>query len=330
MSTPEAVLSARGDPMRPVHVRLAGLGSSLPAPIVANRQIAARTGVDEAWITRRTGISTRRHAPADLSLVELAANAADDAVADAGLDVQLIDLVIVATVSHEQPMPNVAPQVAERIGALNAAAFDLGAACAGFMAGLATAAAHIEAGRAEHVLLVAADMLSRQTDPADRRTAALFGDGAGAAVLAASAGSERWVIELGTDGANAGLIANDPSSGLISMNGHDTFIQAVRHIEQATRSVLAAAGVRLDEVDLFVFHQANARITRAVVERLQIDPDRAVECIAELGNTSAASIPLALEHARGSGRLASGQTVLLAAVGAGLTWGAALIEWELP
>jgi 3-oxoacyl-[acyl-carrier-protein] synthase III len=225
-------------------------------------------------------------------------------------------------------MPNAAPQVAARTGASRAAAFDLGAACSGFLYGLAAATAFIQSGRARQVLLIGVDLLSLQTDPTDRRTAPLFGDGAGAVLLTGSAEAAPWTIELGADGSAASLIENDRERGVIRMNGHETFIQAVNRMSAVSRSVCSSAGVELDEVDLFVFHQANARITRALTERLEVPPSRVVDCIAELGNTSAASIPLALAHAREEGRLADGQRVLLCAVGAGLTWGAALIDWS--
>jgi 3-oxoacyl-[acyl-carrier-protein] synthase III len=312
------------------NVRLAGLGTSLPEREVANPEIAARAGVDEPWIVQRTGIHARRHASPDLRLVDLAADAALAALRDAALQPHELDLVLVATVSQEQPMPNVAPQLAAKLGATTPAAFDLGAACSGFIVGLATAAGQIEAGRARNVLLVGADLLSRQTDPHDRSTAALFGDGAAAAVLSASRGAGRWSIELGSDGRSAALIETDRDSGLIRMNGHDTFIQAVSRLEQATRSVCADAGADVEDIDLFVFHQANARITRTLAQRLGLKPSQVVDCIAQLGNTSAASVPLALAHARAQGRLSGGEKVLLAAVGAGLTWGAVLLEWERP
>jgi 3-oxoacyl-[acyl-carrier-protein] synthase-3 len=308
--------------------RLAGIGSSLPERVVANSEIAAVAGVDDAWILRRTGISSRHHADADLDVADLASGAGAAALADADADPATIDLVLVATVSQERPMPSTGPQVAAKIGAYNAAAFDLGAACSGFVFGLATAAAFIEAGRARQILLIGADQLSRQTDPTDRRTAPLFGDGAAAVLLTATQQTAPWTIELGTDGTAASLIENDREHGAIKMNGHDTFIQAVSRMSAVTRSVCTRAGVGLDDVDLFVFHQANARITRALTERLEVPSSRVVDCIAELGNTSAASIPLALEHAREEGRLEEGQKVLLCAVGAGLTWGAALIDWS--
>jgi 3-oxoacyl-[acyl-carrier-protein] synthase-3 len=326
VSSPELQTRPPAKPPEPSYPALTGLGCFLPDTVVSNATVAARAGVDEGWIEKRTGIRSRRRAT-DLELVDLATSASRAALADAELEAGEIDLVLLATVSQGRPMPNVAPQIAARLGANRAGAFDVGAACSGFVMGLATAAAFIEASRARHVLVVAADLLSRQTDERDRRTAALFGDGAGAAVLSASAGDSRWAFALGADGHAAELIASDPDSGLIRMNGHETFIQAVRRMEEATRDVCDRAGVGLDDVNLFVFHQANGRITSALRQRLALEEARVVDCIAELGNTSAASIPLALEHASRSRRLTAGDTVLLCAVGAGFIWGAALIEW---
>jgi 3-oxoacyl-[acyl-carrier-protein] synthase-3 len=204
---------------------------------------------------------------------------------------------------------------------------DIGAACTGFLSALAMAAACIESGRAERVLVIGADVLSRFTDPDDRRTAALFGDGAGAVVLGAAAEGGLGPVVLGQDGGNAEVIVAPRDRGLIEMEGQDTFRHAVNHLVEVTGQAAAVAGVSLEEIDLFVYHQANARITRAVGARLGLEPSRVVDCIARIGNTSAASLPLALAYAEAAGRLAPGMTVLLAAFGAGLTWGGAVLEW---
>ena len=315
---------------------IAGLGSALPAQVVPNASIASVIGVDDEWIERRTGIRSRRRVGAGDSLVGLAVASARAALADAGLDGGELDLVLLATISQESSMPNLAPQVASGIGAHHAGAFDVGAACSGFLMGLATGASFIEAGRARNVLVVGAEVLSRQTDPHDRRTAALFGDGAGAVVLGRADGGGGCggcgggisAIELGCDGTLSQLIVTDPDSGLIRMDGHETFKQAVACMERASRAICANAGVDLsDEVELFVFHQANARITRALTERLGVAEAKVIDCIAELGNTSSATVPLALEHARADGRLRAGSRVLVCTVGSGFIWGAMLLEW---
>lgn len=313
----------------PSCAQVVGLGGALPPQSVANESIAAAcAGIDDAWIERRTGIRSRRHVSSEATLVELAASSGRAALVDAGVEGAELDLVLLATVSQETPMPSLAPQVATAVGALGAGAFDIGAACSGFLMGLATAVSFIEASRARNVLVVGADMLSRQTDPRDRRTAALFGDGAGAVVLSVAGCGGVDAIELGADGSLAELIVTDNETGFIRMDGHETFKHAVSDMERATRSICARSGLDLAaDVDLFVFHQANARITRSLAARLDLPEERVVDCIAELGNTSAASVPLALDYARADGRLVAGSRVLLCAVGSGFIWGAALLEW---
>jgi 3-oxoacyl-[acyl-carrier-protein] synthase-3 len=314
----------------PIAVRTAGvlgLGAVLPESVVPNSAIAGSIGVDDAWIMRRTGIRARRHAAPGTTLVDLATGAARAALEDSGLGAEALDLLIVATLTNDAITPNAAPQVAHALGATRAGTFDLGSACTGFVAGIATAGAWIEVGRAQTALVVGAEVMSRHIDPADRRTAMLFGDGAGAAVLGAGAPGRLGPVVLGADGSCAGLIATDPATGLITMDGHETFKQAVARLSEATLDACRKADVTLDEIDLFVFHQANARITAALGERLELPAERVVDCIAEVGNTSAASVPLALSHARDAGLLRPGARVLLGAVGAGFTWGAMVVEW---
>ncbi len=328
MSTPETLARDARPQTVSTHAQVVGLGSSLPPEIVANHSIAADAGVDGAWIERCTGIRSRRRVSSAAALVDLAADSGRAALIDAGLKGAELDLVLVATVSQETSMPNVAPQVATAVGALQAGAFDIGAACGGFLMGLATAVSFIESSRARKVLVVGADTLSRQTDPHDRGTAALFGDGAGAVVLSVAGAGGVGAIELGADGSLAGLIVTDARTGFIRMDGHETFKHAVSAMERATRSICARSALDLAaDLDLVVFHQANARITRSLVARLALPEERVVDCIAELGNTSAASVPLALAHARADGRLVAGSRVLLCAVGSGFIWGAALLEW---
>lgn len=327
MSTPEA-LELDAPAKLPTCAQVVGLGSALPPRTVANESIAAGVGVDGAWIERRTGIRSRRHAASETTLVGLAASSGRAALIDAGLEGAELDLVILATVSQETSMPSLAPQVATAVGALRAGAFDVGAACSGFLMGLATGVSFIESSRARTVLVVGADTLSRETDPRDRRTAALFGDGAGAVVLSAAGSGGVAEIELGADGSLSELIVTDRETGFIRMDGHETFKHAVSTMERATRSICARSGLDLAaDIDLFVFHQANARITSSLATRLALPEARVVDCIAELGNTSAASLPLALDHARADGRLVAGSRVLLCAVGSGFIWGAALLEW---
>ncbi len=329
---PRTVFAGRAAPSdRPVLTRrtagVLGCGAALPEAVVSSAEIAEHLGLDEHWVVARTGIRSRHIARVDERLSDLAAEAGRIALDRAGVDAPELDLVLVATVSADEMTPNAAPLVADAIGARRAGALDVGAACTGFLSALALGSAWIESGRAERVLVVGADMLSRYTNRDDRRTAPLFGDGAGAVVLGAGETGGLGPVVLHQDGAHAKLIVAPPEIGLIQMDGPETFRHAVNRLVEVTGEVTGEAGLSLDEIDLFVYHQANARITRAVGARLALEPARVVDCIAEQGNTSAATIPLALAHCEASGRLQPGMTVLLAAFGAGLTWGGAVLEW---
>src|SRR4051812_1688882 len=304
-----------------------GLGHFLPETAVSNLPIAERLGVDEGWIVKRTGIRSRRHALPSERLGDLALAAARAAVDEAGVDPAGLDAVLVATTSADDLLPNAAPLVATELGAARANAFDVGAACTGWVSALSSGAGMIESGRAETVLVVGADVLSRFTDFDDKRTAALFGDAAGAVVLGAEGEGAVGPFVFGSDATLAEAITIGRDDALIRMDGHTTFNAAVAALTQSTRDVCERAGVALENVDLFVYHQANGRITRAVAERLELPEERVADYVADTGNTSAASIPLALELARRDGRLRAGQTVLVAAVGAGFTWGATVLEW---
>jgi 3-oxoacyl-[acyl-carrier-protein] synthase III len=309
----------------------ASVGVSVPERVVTNAEVGARLGVEDAWIVRRTGIHSRRIAGPDERLDSHAARACREALDRAGVDPVDVDLVIVATTTSDEVMPGAAPLVAHELGATRAGAFDVGSACTGFLSALAVGAAQIEAGRAETVLVVGADLMSRITDPDDRATAAVFADGAGAVVLEASAQAARiGPIILGADGSGAEHIQVRRSDGVIRMRGHETFREAVARLTLATLQAAKAADVRLDEIDLFVYHQANGRILSAVGERLGLPHGRVVDCIAEYGNTSAATLPLALAFSERQGLLHSGDRVLLGAFGAGFTWGATVIEWGRP
>lgn len=311
---------------------LASVGIALPRRTVTNDEIAARLDVSERWIVERTGVRERRHVDASSDLLELATTAAERALRQAGIGAHDIDLVLAATMSHEWLTPNLAPLVASRIGAGQAGAFDIGGACTGFMGALALASAQVESGRARTALVIGADQMSLLTDPLDRSTAALFGDGAGAVLVTAAdaVGGRIGPIVLGSDGARAELVRAECSEAILRMQGQDTFREAVRRLSEATREVLALEGLEVADVDAFIFHQANARILRAVGERVDLPPERVVDCISRYGNTSAASVPLALSDALGSGLLREGGRALLAAFGGGLTWAATVIEWGPP
>jgi 3-oxoacyl-[acyl-carrier-protein] synthase-3 len=307
---------------------IVGLGVSLPADEVASDAIGERLGLAPGWIERRTGIGSRRRAAADLRVSDLAAEAARAALADSDIDAGEIDTVLVATLAPDDFTPNTAPQVAHAVGATEAGAMDIGAACTGFVSGLTVGAALIESGRARNVLVVGAEILSRHTNFDDRSTAGLFGDGAGAVVLSPGTGGTLRRAVLGSDGAAAPYIVAPRETGLLEMDGHETFKRAVRTLVTNAVQTVAANGLELDDIDLFVLHQANGRIITAVREALEVEPERVLDVIAAVGNTSAASIPLALAEARERGVLADGATVLLGAVGAGFTWGAVVVDWR--
>ncbi len=306
---------------------IAGLGVAVPETVVANAPIAARLGIDESWIVQRTGIDERRVALPGESLFQFAAAAGERALAEAGVAAGDLDLVLVATTSNDDLMPGASPRVAAELGAGAAGAIDLNAACTGFVSGISLACGMIESGRAGNVLLVGADLMSRITDPDDRGTAAVFADGAGAIVLRGAERGRIGPVVLGADGANRDLIYATRDEGVTRMQGHETFRHAVDRMAEATVEAAALAETPLAQIDLFVYHQANARILRSVGERLELPMERVVDSINHFGNTSAASIPLALEDARLAGDLAPGARVLVAAFGAGLTWGATVVEW---
>ncbi len=325
MATTTPVQEPVTDPRRETiqGAAVAAVGVCLPARSVANAEISAALGVGDDWIERRTGIRSRRIAGADESLTEHAARAASEALERAGIAAAEVDLVLVATTTADDVLPNAAPLVAHAIGALRAGSFDVGAACTGFLSALAIGCGQIECRRARCVVVVGVDFMSRITDPSDRGTAAVFADGAGAAVLVACDQGRIGPVVLGTDGTGADHIHVRRERPLIFMQGHETFREAVARLSEATIDACAAAHVGLEEIDLFVYHQANGRILSAVGERLGLAPERVVDCIAEYGNTSAATLPLALAFSDPQ----PGDLVLMGAFGAGFTWGATVVRW---
>jgi 3-oxoacyl-[acyl-carrier-protein] synthase-3 len=299
----------------------------LPERVVENEEIAAPLGVDSEWISSRTGIHRRRRVNGE-TLVDLAADAGSRALVLADFDPADLDLVLIGTCTPDQALPNAAPLVANRMGAASAGAMDIGAACTGFLSALSLATAQLESGRARAALVVGAEVLSRVVDYTDKRTAGLFGDGAGAALLTLGGPGLIGPIALRADGARGDFIRISNEERLVRMEGRATFRAAVAAMSDTTQQVVSEAGLALDEIDLFVYHQANSRIISAVGERLALPADRVIDCLAEYGNTSAASIPIALAEAASTGLLRKGSRVLLSAFGAGLTWGAGIVEWE--
>jgi 3-oxoacyl-[acyl-carrier-protein] synthase-3 len=300
---------------------------AVPPTVVRNAPIAARLDVDESWIETRTGIRERRALAGDERVSELATEAGALALEKAGIGADELDLLLVATTTQDEVTPNTAPLVAGHLGVTGLAAIDVGAACTAFVAALQLGAAQIESGRASKALVVGVDALHSYLNPDDRRTAALFGDGAGAVVMSAAADGRMGPIVMRSESAPAMIRIR--RGGTLEMQGHETFVNAVARISEVTLEVLERAGLTLDDVDLFVYHQANSRIITAVGHKLGLPAERVIDCIANYGNTSAASIPIALAEAELDGRLKPGMRVVVGAFGAGFTWGGALMEWGL-
>jgi 3-oxoacyl-[acyl-carrier-protein] synthase-3 len=326
-SEPLAAPAFAAAPLVRCGAEMVGVGTALPARIVPNSELDERLGIDAEWIVKRTGIEERRSAQPGERLYEFAAAAGAEALAEAGVAAADVDLIVLATTSNEDLMPAAAPRVAAVLGAADAACYDVNSACTGFLSAVSVACGQIESGRAVNVLVIGADLMMPLTDPDDRATAAVFADGAGAVVMRGTLESRVGPIVLRSDGEKADLIRIDRNELVIRMQGHETFRYAVDLMSESTIEAVALAGLQLDDIDLFVYHQANARILRAVGERLSLVPDRVINSIAKLGNTSAATIPLALAEAKRTGHLRQGARVLLGAFGAGVSWGATVIEW---
>ena len=328
-SGPHAAWRAASSDFAPARPAILSVATEVPSTRVTTAELAEGLGVSEDWIVSRTGIRARPVARADERLSEFAARAGAAAMGRAGVDPADIDLVLVATLTQDELMPNAAPVVAHAVGADRAGAIDLGAACTGFLSGLSLGAAQIETGRAERVLLIGADFTTRIVDWDDKRTAPLFGDGAGAVVLGPAEGEVGAIgpIVLGADGSGAAAIHIDHSDRKLRMDGPEVYRHAVARMGEATVAAVEGAGLSLEDIDLFVYHQANGRILRALAEKLQLPSDRVVDVIENLGNSSAATLPLGLAAAELEGRLRPGALVLLSAFGAGFTWGAGVVEW---
>jgi 3-oxoacyl-[acyl-carrier-protein] synthase-3 len=321
-------------------VGIVGWGTAVPDGRVTNADLEARLDTNDAWIVERTGIRERRVAGPDETTSSLGVEAAEHAIKRAGLVPTDIDLLIVATSTPDQPMPHTGAFIGESLG-VNCGSFDVNAACAGFVYELVIGVGMVQMGF-EHVLVVGSETMSRIVDPEDRTTTILFGDGAGAAVLAPTRetpGVLAW--DLGCDGSDAGLLeipaggSRMPSSAAtvadrqhyIKMSGQEVFRRAVRAVVESTTATLERADVSASEVSWFVPHQANARIIDAAATRLGIPPERTIVNIEQYGNTSAASIPLALFEAVDDGRVQDGDLVLCSGFGAGMTWASALVRW---
>jgi 3-oxoacyl-[acyl-carrier-protein] synthase-3 len=322
--------------------RIVGTGRATPPSRVSNHELEAKIDTSDEWIKTRTGISSRYLIRTGESLVEVAAHASREALRKAGLNASQLDAIIVGTVSSDFAFPSFGCQLQNLLGLDSIPAFDVAAACAGFVYALSVTDSMMRAGDFKRVLLVGTDALSTMVDWGDRSTCVLFGDGAGAVVMVAEAGA-RGVLGtvLRSSGRLADLLAvratgfrapanserrRDPEDAM-KMRGPELFKVAVRGLEEATRAVVAQAGLKLEDLALVIPHQANIRIINGVGERLKLPPEKVFINVDRYGNTSSASIPIALDEAIEAGRLRDGDLVVLNACGGGLTWGASLVRW---
>jgi 3-oxoacyl-[acyl-carrier-protein] synthase III len=306
-----------------------GVGAALPERVIGNAEIVERLDTSDEWIVRRTGIRERRVIAPDQPLSDLATRACAAALEDAGRTPAEVDQIIVSTITPDRVTPGVAPYVALALGADNASAVDVNAACAGFIYALDQAAAQVESGRARVVLVCGAEALSRITDHDDRGTAMLFGDGAGAVVVAGGEldlGCGGFV--LGSDASQADMLYAERTDPMLRMEGREVYRHAIRRMVEATGTAIARAGLTVDDIDLFVAHQANVRILTAAGNELGLPPEKVMVNIDRVANTSSASIPLALEQAEREGRLKPGAIVALSAFGAGFVWGSGVVSWK--
>lgn len=324
-------------------VGIIGIGSYVPERIVTNHELAQTVDTSDEWIQDRTGIKERRVAAADVATSDIAAKAAQSALLDAGVSPEEIDLIIVATVSPDMPFPAAACLVQEKIGAVNAAAFDLSAGCSGFVYGLTVGAQFIRTGLYKKVLVIGAETLSKILDWQDRNTCVLFGDGAGAAILGeVEAGYGILGVELGSDGSGAEHLklpaggSRLPASAqtvqdrlhYIAMSGNEVFKFAIKVMGEAAAKSLQNAGLNPSDVDCLIPHQANVRIIQSAAKRLKLPMEKVVVNVDRYGNTSAASIPIALNEAVQNGRIQKDNIIVLVGFGAGLTWASCVIKWS--
>ncbi len=319
-----------------------GTGVALPERIISNHDLEKLVETSDRWITERTGIKERRQAAPHETTSTLSVQASRKALERAGIGPRDLDLIICSTISPDMPLPSTAALIQRDLGAPGCYAFDLAAACSGFLFGMSVANQFIKTGRAKHILLVGAELLSRYLDYKDRATCVIFGDGVAAGVLGpVTPPSGILAEEMHTEGAYADHLFI-PAGGtakpatcatvegrehFIKMRGNELFKVAVRSMEEVSRRVMAKGGACADQISLFIPHQANQRITDAVRERLGLKPERVYSNIARVGNTSSASIPICLDECIHSGRIKRGDLILMTALGAGVTWGAVLMRW---
>jgi 3-oxoacyl-[acyl-carrier-protein] synthase III len=327
------IVGARED----VRVTITGLGAHAPERVITNDELSELVETSDEWIVERTGIRERRIASDSEALSDLAIPAARQALEQAGVGGKDVDLLIVATVTPDMMFPSTSALLADRLGATDAAAYDLSAGCTGFMYALAQAYGMLAGGLSKRALVVGGDVLSRILDWSDRSTVVLFGDGAGAVVLEPAEEAGFLAFELGADGAGgehlwlpgSGSRTFEEPEKFVKMNGREVFKFATRVLVQSGEAVLDRCGTRVEDVDVYVPHQANVRIIDHATKKLGIPSERVVINVDRYGNTSSGSIPLALADAQVDGRLRPGSLVLMTGMGAGLTWGSALMRWTL-
>lgn len=302
-----------------------GIGRYLPEKILTNADLEKIVDTSDEWIRTRTGIEERRIAADDVNTSDMAYGAAKKAIENAGISASDLDMILVATVTPDRPFPTVACMLQEKLGAVNAAAMDISAACAGFMYGIVTAKQFIESGVYKNVLVIGVEKLSKITDWDDRNTAVLFGDGAGAVVVGnVSEGRGILSFELGADGTGGKHLYQDE---FIIMNGREVFKFAVRQMGESCLTVLDKAGLTKEDVDFLIPHQANIRIMEAARQRLELPPEKMSKTVNKYGNTSAASIPISIVEELEAGKIKDDDLIVMVGFGGGLTWGAIAIRW---
>lgn len=308
-------------------VGIIGTGHYAPDNIVTNKDLEKIVETTDEWIRSRTGIEERRIAKDDEDTSDMAYEAAKIALADAEITAEEIDLILVATVTPDTPFPSVSCMIQDKLGAKNAAAMDISAACSGFMYGVITGQQFIETGQYKHVLVIGVDKLSKITDWTDRNTCVLLGDGAGAAVLG-KVSEDKGILsfELGSDGSGGKYLYQNDNNHLV-MHGSEVFKFAVRQMPQSSVNVIKKAGLEKSDVDYLIPHQANIRIMEAARKRLGIDEDRMATTIKNYGNNSSASIPIALSESLKQGKIKDGDVIVMVGFGGGLTWGAVALKW---
>lgn len=318
--------------------RICGTGSALPGKEVTNDDLSKVLETSDEWIKSRTGICSR-HLAVEETLTELTAEAAEKALQQAGIRPEELELIISATLSADKILPSLSCELQRELGAVNAAAFDINAACSGFLFALQTADAYIKSGQYQKILVTGGEILSKLMDWNDRSTCVLFGDGAGAVVVKADETDGILGSIQGSDGARGDVLscenrrnnnpytANEKALSYVYMNGQEVYKFAVRTVPKAICAAVEKAGFKIEEIDLFLIHQANIRIIEAVSKRLGVSMDRFPTNLQKCGNISAGSVPILLDYVNRKGMLHKGDKIVLAGFGAGLSWGASVLTW---